>query len=130
MKIQDAKILVVDDDPLMRKFVVNSLTRLGAQAIHEGSDGSAGLAAVAAFRPDVILSDIHMHPMDGFEFIRLLRAHAQHDLRKTPVIMMSADTKHATLQESVPLGIFGYIVKPPHSATLKDQIERALKFRV
>lgn len=129
MNITDAKILVVDDDALMRKFVLNLLTRLGVQQVDEAVDGNAGLAAAAHFKPDLVLSDIHMHPMGGLEFVERLRAHPSAELRKVPVLMMSADTSNVTLKEAVPLGIAAYIVKPPQISALRTKLEQALKFR-
>jgi CheY-like chemotaxis protein len=84
MKIEDAKFLVVDDDKVMMMFVVNILNRLGAGEVREAANGKSALAMVESFRPDVVLSDIHMSPMDGIEFVRQLRAHPVAELRKTP----------------------------------------------
>ena len=129
MNIEDARILVVDDDAVMRQFVLNLLARLGVQQTQEATDGQTGLTAAASFRPDLVLSDIHMHPVGGLELVRRLRAHSSAELRKVPVLMMTADSRPDTLKESVPLGIAGYIVKPPQLSSLKTKLEHALKFR-
>ena len=129
MNIEDARILVVDDDPVMLQFVLNLLGRLGVQQVQEASDGQGGLVAATSFRPDLVLSDIHMHPMGGLEFVRRLRAHTSAELRKVPVLMMTADSRPDTLKESVTLGIAAYIVKPPQLSALKTKLEHALKFR-
>ena len=129
MNIADARILVVDDDPVMLQFVLNLLGRLGVQQVQEASDGQGGLVAATSFRPDLVLSDIHMHPMGGLEFVRRLRAHTSAELRKVPVLMMTADSRPDTLKESVTLGIAAYIVKPPQLSALKTKLEHALKFR-
>ena len=128
MLIEQAKVLVVDDDHTMRAYVANALKRLQAQQVQVAEDGQAALAAIASFRPDVVLSDIHMAPMDGLEMVRRLRAHPNVDLRKTKVVFMSADRTPKTLSESVPLGIAGFIVKPPQAPALKLKLEQALKF--
>ena len=60
--------------------------------------------------------------------MRRLRAHPNVDLRKTKVVFMSADRTPKTLSESVPLGIAGFIVKPPQAPALKLKLEQALKF--
>ena len=125
--IAKARILVVEDDAVMRSFVTNALRRLGVQELQDCAEGDSALSLVASFKPHVVLTDVHMEPTDGFEFVRRLREHPDHALRKTPVIFMSADSSSATLQEALPLGTFGYIVKPPASATLLAKLERALK---
>lgn len=127
MNINLARILVVDDDEVMRTFVVNSLRRLGLQQIETANDGGSALQAIVAFKPDLVLTDIHMKPMDGLAFVRQLRAHSNPFVKNIKVIFMSADASLATLENAMPLGTGGYIVKPPNLNTLKAKIEQALK---
>jgi CheY-like chemotaxis protein len=129
MKIEDAKVLLVDDDKVMRMFVGNLLARLGVRQVSEAADGHAGLALIGSFAPDVILSDIHMAPLDGIEFVKKLRSHPVASLRNIPVLFMSADTGSATLSDTALLGNTGYMAKPPALELLKVKLERALKFR-
>jgi CheY-like chemotaxis protein len=68
-----AKILVVDDNPGNRKLVVALLGHEGHDMI-EAHDGADGLQAAQAQLPDLVISDILMPSMDGFEFVRRLRA--------------------------------------------------------
>jgi CheY-like chemotaxis protein len=127
MKITSARILVVEDDAVMCKFVVNSLRRIGIQSIETCADGASALLRVESFKPDLVLTDIHMTPMDGLEFVRQLRACPNVALRQTRVIWMSADASSGTLEEALPLGALGYIVKPPRAETLLAKLELALK---
>lgn len=126
MKITLARILVVDDDAVTRNFVMNSLRRLGIQTIEQCADGSSALTIVNRFKPDLVLTDIHMQPMGGLEFVRQLRSLPNASLRKTRVIFMSADASSGTLKEVLPLGSLGYIVKPPQLETLQLKLEMAL----
>ncbi len=66
MNLSDAKILVVEDDPLMRTFTVNTLKRIGVTHLQECADGTAALKMALAFHPHLILTDIHMKPMGGW----------------------------------------------------------------
>jgi CheY-like chemotaxis protein len=127
MNFNLARILVVDDDEVMRTFVVNSLRRLGLQQIETAIDGGTALQAMVAFKPDLVLTDIHMQPMDGLAFVRQLRAHSNPLVKTMKVIFMSADASTSTLENAMPLGTYGYIVKPPNLTTLKAKIEQALK---
>lgn len=126
MKITSARILVVDDDAVMRNYVVNTLRRMGIQTIETCVDGSTALEFVKSFKPDLVLTDVHMAPLNGIEFVRQLRALPDLALRKTRVIFMSADSSSGTLTEALPLGTFGYIVKPPRPETLQAKLELAL----
>ncbi len=127
MNLADAKILVVEDDPLMRTFIVNTLQRLGIVQIKECGDGTAALRGVQAFRPDLILTDIHMKPMDGLDFVTQLRSLPGAGKESLKVIFMSADSSRETLSAAMPLGVAAYIVKPPRLADLKNKIESALR---
>jgi len=82
-----AKILVVDDNAGNRKLVVTLLGHEGHRII-EANDGADGLAAARAASPDLVISDILMPSMDGFEFVRRLRADSQ--LHNISVIFYTA----------------------------------------
>jgi two-component system chemotaxis response regulator CheY len=127
MKFTLARVLVVDDDVVMRTFVVNSLRRLGIQAIETAVDGGTALRAMIIFKPDLVLTDIHMQPMNGIEFVQQLRKHANPFVKNMKVIFMSADASTDTLEQALPLGTFGYIVKPPRLEVLQAKLELALK---
>ena len=129
MKLQEAKILIVDDDRIMMMYVISLLTRLGVQQVQQAENGFDGLKLVASFRPDVVLTDIHMTEMNGLEFVAKLRSHPEVHLRKTPVLVMSADSSSKTLNAAVPMGVVGYIIKPPQVEALKTKLEQALKFK-
>ena len=127
MKFNLARVLVVDDDNVMRTVVVHHLRRLGLQQIETATDGATALRAMVAFKPDLVLTDIHMQPMNGLDFVRQLRGHTHPLIKNMKVIFMSADASAATLGEVLPLGTFGYIVKPPTADTLQAKIELALR---
>ncbi|HEV7444949.1 MAG TPA: response regulator, partial [Steroidobacteraceae bacterium] len=82
-----AKILVVDDNPGNRKLVVTLLGHEGHRTL-EANDGADGLEAARAGNPDLVISDILMPSMDGFEFVRRLRADPQ--LQNVSVIFYTA----------------------------------------
>jgi CheY-like chemotaxis protein len=82
-----AKILIVDDNPGNRSLLVEILRSAG-HTIREASDGGEALALVSAERPDLVITDILMPTMDGYEFVRRLRSVA--DIAHTPVIFWTA----------------------------------------
>jgi CheY-like chemotaxis protein len=127
MNMMLARVLVVDDDEVMRTFIVNSLRRLGIQSIETAADGASALRTMVKFKPNLVLTDIHMQPLDGIEFVQQLRKHPNPIINEMKVIFMSADTSTATLQEAMPLGTYGYIIKPPRLDTLKAKVELALR---
>lgn len=126
MNLANAKVLVVEDDPLMRTFTVNTLNRMGVTNVQEAADGSEGLKKATSFLPDVIVTDIHMQPMNGLEFVQRLRSAPHPALGNIKVILMSADSSPGTLNSAVPLGVSAYVLKPPRLSELKNKLESAL----
>ena len=82
-----ANILVVDDHAPSRAFLVNLLTYKGHHLL-EAADGAEALARVRVERPDLVISDILMPTMDGYEFVRQLRA--EPELSLTNVVFWTA----------------------------------------
>ena len=82
-----AKILIVDDNPGNRSLLVEILGSCG-HTIREASDGGEALALVSAERPDLVITDILMPTMDGYEFVRRLRSVAE--IAHTPVMFWTA----------------------------------------
>ncbi|MBK6650882.1 MAG: response regulator [Betaproteobacteria bacterium] len=126
MKLENAKILVVDDDPVISRFVVRTLERLGIKTVELCHEVNSAVHLMTTFLPDLIITDIHMKPINGIEFVQRLRSHANPNLQRIPVIFISADSSRETLKSALPLGSVGYIVKPPRLEVLKTKIEQAL----
>ena len=129
MDIKRARVFVVEDESVMSTFILNSLHRIGILDQHAFKEGSAAMREVGWLKPDLIITDVHMEPVGGMEFVRELRAHPNADISHIKVIFLSADASAATVSEVLPLGVVGYIVKPPSLAALTAKIELALKDR-
>ena len=121
------RVLLVDDEPIMRKLVSELLRQIGIHQIHEAADGKAALVEAITFQPDLVVSDIHMQPMDGIAFVKKLRALPNPYFAHVPVILMTADTSKETLTEALPLGIRGYLIKPPTLEALRTKIKTAMQ---
>jgi len=125
--IKRARIVVVEDEAVMSTFILNNLRRIGILDLYAFADGATALREVIRLKPDLILTDIHMQPVGGIEFVRQLRALSNNQLSNTRVIFLSADSSAATVGEALPLGVAGYMVKPPSLAALAAKIEAALR---
>src|SRR5580765_8519705 len=80
-------ILAIDDRPINRQFLV-SLLGYGGHTVLEAADGEEGLQIARQSQPDLIITDIKMPRMDGYEFVDLLRQDAK--IAATPVIFYTA----------------------------------------
>lgn len=126
MNLQDVRLLLVEDDAVVRTFVQGALQKIGIQQLAVCHDGASALAKVSSFRPDIILTDIHMKPMSGTELVRQVRQLADPALKRVRVIVMTTDASPNTLRGVMSLGVDSYIVKPPRINDLKSRIEAAL----
>ncbi len=79
----------------------------------------------AGMTPDLIITDMNMPVMNGFEFLQGVRAHAA--TARTPVLMLTTETRDELKQQGKALGLTGWIVKPFNPAQLKQAIARVLR---
>ncbi|MCC6509381.1 MAG: sigma-54-dependent Fis family transcriptional regulator [Pirellulaceae bacterium] len=119
-----SKVLIIDDDRLIRLAVQRGLSSEGFEVI-EAANAAEGLAAVDAHRPDVALVDVFMPEMNGLELFRKIRALD----RKLPMIFVTSDTSSETTIEAMRLGAFDYLAKPINLQQLKNMTASAAESR-
>ena len=117
------KILSVDDSEAVRMRLAR-LFRPFACEVFEAANGEEGLAVAARERPDLILLDYNMPVMDGISMLRRLREHA--DLRRTPVIMLTGESRAENIATVARLGVRDYITKPFDERLLLAKAARAI----
>jgi two-component system, chemotaxis family, chemotaxis protein CheY len=113
-------VLVVDDYATMIRIIRNLLKQLGFENVDEAADGRAALAKMKAKKYGLVISDWNMEPMTGFELLREVRSDEQ--LKNTPFIMITAESKTENVIAAKKAGVNNYIVKPFNAATLKAKI--------
>jgi two-component system KDP operon response regulator KdpE len=119
---RDAKrILVVDDEPRMINFIRMNLEIEGHQVI-EAHNGLEALEAIRTKLPDVVLLDVMMPELDGFETLRLLR-----EFSSIPVIMLTAKGEENDKVYGLELGADDYITKPFGPRELSSRIKAVLR---
>lgn len=127
MDMKRARIMVIEDEKIMATFILTSLRRMGILDLYSFNNGLTALREIGTLKPDLIITDVHMQPMGGIEFLKNLRVLADEKLANLPVIFLSADSSAATVGETLSLGLAGYILKPPNPKALAAKIEQALK---
>jgi signal transduction histidine kinase len=119
------KVLVVEDNPDLRIFIASSLA--GDFRVEMASDGVEGLALARRWAPDLIVSDIMMPRMDGYEFTRQIRMDPS--LSQVPVILATAKTGGEAVAEGLEVGANDYIAKPFELRELKARVSAQLRAR-
>ncbi len=117
-----ARILVVDDDPGLLRLLTIRL-RAESYDVEAAEGGPQALSAASRFRPDLVITDLRMEPMDGIALLKEL----QNRWPGLKVIMLTA---HGTIPDAVQatqMGAFGFLTKPVDKQELLDQVQRALR---
>ncbi|HHY56868.1 MAG TPA: response regulator transcription factor [Chloroflexi bacterium] len=117
------RILVVDDDPVLSELVSYILRAEGYEAI-VANDGEEGLRKFQTMQPDLVVLDVTMPEMDGFEVCKRIRAVAS-----TPVIMLTAQGSEDAIVRGLDIGADDYVTKPfqlkPFMARVRANLRRA-----
>ena len=119
------KILVIEDNELNMELVTQLLE--DDYEVVAATDGAAGLDAALRLRPDLILMDLSLPVLDGWEATRRLRSDPL--LGRTPVIALSAHASAADAQRALDAGCDAYVTKPIDEQVLLREISRLLGSR-
>jgi two-component system OmpR family response regulator len=123
MNIQ--KVLLVDDDPNIRKLAKMSLERVGRWQVCVASSGQEALEIVEAERPDLIILDVMMPGLDGAMTLEKLKSRPT--CASVPVILMTAKVQSPEMDEYLGMGAAGLIIKPFDPLKLPEEILKLLK---
>jgi response regulator NasT len=116
-----ARILVVEDESIIRIDIVESLRGFGYDVVGEAADGEAAVAMATELRPDLVVMDVKMPKMDGISAAEKL-----HQSRIAPVLLLTAFSQKELVERASEAGVVAYIVKPFTPADLLPAVEIAL----
>jgi chemosensory pili system protein ChpA (sensor histidine kinase/response regulator) len=119
-------VMVVDDSVTVRKVTTRLLERAGMNAL-TAKDGVDALTQLQEHHPDIILLDVEMPRMDGFEVATLVR----HDerMKDLPIIMITSRTGEKHRQRAMAIGVNEYLGKPYQESLLLETINRLVKVK-
>jgi two-component system chemotaxis response regulator CheY len=118
------QVLVVDDYQTMLRIITNLLKQIGFNNVDVAADGTEALAKIKEKSYGLVISDWNMEPMTGYEL--LLKVRGDDALKRTPFIMVTAESKTENVIAAKKAGVNNYIVKPFNAATLKQKIAAVL----
>ncbi len=121
MRYDLLKILLVDDNHHMRVLLGEILRAIGVKHIFEAGDGAAALQMMKTNQVDIIMTDLSMQPLDGIDFVRLVRRAKDSPNQMCPVIMITGHSTMERVREARDAGVDEFLAKP---LTAKGVIER------
>ena len=122
-------MMVIDDELFIRNLVARMLRDLGIGEVLMANDGADALMKIAAEsgRLNLVICDLEMPGMDGFDFVRTLRGHADRVLARLPVLILTGHAEQENVEMAIKLGIHGFVAKPVSLKVLESRIVKALK---
>ncbi len=105
------KILVIDDDPVLRKLLDQVLHEAGFEVL-SAATGEGGLELYQLERPDLVLLDVAMPGMSGFDVAAAIRETEQQSEQHTLIVIMTAHARNFTVSVDFQTGIDSYLTKP------------------
>ncbi len=115
------RILVADDEPLIRLDLREMLATLGYQVVGEAADGATAVRLARETRPDLVIMDIQMPELNGIEAARTLTAE-----NIAPVLLLTAYSQKDLVESAQQAGVVGYLVKPFRDSDIQPAVEVAL----
>ncbi len=117
------RVLVVDDDPMVTRLVRINL-ELEQFEVEEAWDGRTAMKMMRENPPDLLVLDIMMPQMDGWEILKLMRE--DEALKDLPVVVLTAKVQDEDMARGWRMGADGYIVKPFNPVNLADSLRKVL----
>ncbi len=116
------RLLIVDDDPHMRRLLVNLVGLYGVQACLTAGHSKEAAAVLAEEAVDGIILDLMMPDIDGEQFLRALREHP--GKRHLPVLIVSGDGSQERVAAIAGLGVFDFVLKPLRPTVAGERLMR------
>lgn len=122
-KTESKRILVVDDDTLMREVLKAILRAEGFAVAGEAKEGRGAIVQTARLLPDAVCLDVNMPELSGLETLKILRD----KFPDIPVVMVTGDASMTTVREAVSFGAAGYIIKPFNAGRVGDTLRAVFR---
>jgi CheY-like chemotaxis protein len=121
------KILLVDDNHYMRVLLAEILRAIGVVRIYEANDGAEGLQMMREHPVDLVMTDLSMQPLDGIDFVRLLRNSPDSPNQMAPVIMITGHSTFARVNEARDAGVSEFLAKPLTARGVVERLHQAVE---
>jgi CheY-like chemotaxis protein len=124
--LSEARIVVADDNENMRKIIATMLKAAGIDRVVSCENGYEAICAIHRQRPHLAIVDFNMHPVDGIEFTRFVRASPLSVNPNLPILMMTGHAERGRVIRARKAGVSEFIVKPLTAKRLLGRFDRIL----
>lgn len=123
MEIVKPRVVVAEDEAIIRLDIVETLTEAGFDCVAQAGDGAEAVKLALELKPDLVLMDIKMPGTDGLQAAEILAEH------KIPVVLLTAFSSPELVERASAAGVFNYVVKPFNPANLIPALRIALSLK-
>ena len=116
------KALIVEDNAHMRILLRSLLGALGVKDIYEASDGTTAFELLRSRKPDLVLTDLSMKPVDGIHFAREVRMSEDSPIPYVPIVMITGHTERHRVEAARDAGVTEFLAKPITAQNLYQRI--------
>ena len=127
MRFELLKILMVDDNHHMRVLLTEILRAIGVKHLFEAADGAQALALLREQPIDIVMTDLAMQPLDGIDFVRLIRNSRDSPNPMVPVIMITGHSTTRRVAEARDVGVTEFLSKPVTARGVIERINRVVE---
>ena len=127
LNLERINFLIVDDNRHMRVLVKTLLHSLGSKNVQEAEDGADAFREMRTFPADIVICDWNMEPLDGLDFVRMVRTGSDSPNPFVPIIMLTGHTEMNRVVEARDAGINEFLAKPISAKGLYARIEQVVR---
>lgn len=125
--LERLNFLIVDDNKHMRALVKTILHALGSKSVAEAADGADAFKEMRVFPADIIICDWNMSPLDGMDFVRLVRTGKDSPNPFVPIVMLTGHTEMSRVLEARDAGVHEFLAKPISAKGLYSRIRSIIE---
>ena len=122
VNMRELRVLVADDNGTVRQMLKRYLEEMSVETVELAEDGADAIKKLQDFPADLVLCGLHMVPLDGIEFTRLLRSADDSPNPYLPVLILTSDATAAQLHKALGAGANDFMVKPINIISLRRKI--------
>ncbi|HBR69450.1 MAG TPA: response regulator [Rhodospirillaceae bacterium] len=119
-------VLVVEDTVPMRKLICSVLETMGVGSVHTAENGQQGYERFCKERPDIVITDWHMEPVNGLELVEKIRGNSDSPNRTVPIVMMTGYSSMPRVSSARDRGATEFLVKPFSASDLTKRIAHVI----
>lgn len=120
--LSSLRVLLVDDNRHMLTLMHRVLSAMRVKTVYEKADASEAFKELKLIAPDLIFVDWVMEPLDGHEFVRMVRTSPESPCPNVPIIMVTGHTEEFRIKAAVAAGVNGFLAKPISPQTVYQRI--------